>query len=224
VTRFKELCLDVSGDGAVMGEFWSAATGVPHVPGTGAGDPGNLVGEVEEMGIALCPVPEPKTVKHRVHLDLHTDSVDTLLALGATRAPGYDNPDDNWTVLLDPEGGELCAFVRDEVPAYKVSELTVDSADAERIARWWGSVFGVEPVNDGRSFWWIAGVPGMPFESMLFDPVPEPKTVKNRLHWDVYGDVDELLAKGATRLSDQPRWTVLADPEGNEFCVFPERP
>ena len=70
------------------------------------------------MGIALCPVPEPKTVKHRVHLDVHTDSVDTLLALGATVAPGYDN-DDRWTVLLDPEGGELCAFVRDEVPAYR---------------------------------------------------------------------------------------------------------
>ena len=224
MTRFKELCLDVNGDGAVLGEFWSAATGVDYVPGTGAGEPGNLVGEVEEMGIALCPVPEPKTVKHRVHLDLHTDSVETLLALGATRAPGYDNADDPWTVLLDPEGGELCAFVRDQVPAYKVYELTVDAADPERIAGWWGCVFGVRPMNEGRSYWWIGGVPGMPFESMIFDPVPEPKTVKNRLHWDVYGDVDELLAKGATHLWDEPRWTVLADPEGNEFCVFLERP
>jgi len=220
VTRFKELCLDVSGDVGVVGEFWSAATGVPFVR-SGPDDPGDLVGEVEGMGIALCPVTEPKTVKQRVHLDLHTDSVESLLALGATLAPGYDN-DDPWTVLLDPEGGELCAFVRDVVPAYKVYELTVDSADPERNARWWGEVFGVEPLNEGgRSYWWLEGVPGMPFESMIFDPVPEPKTVKNRLHWDVYGDVDELLAKGATRLWDQPRWTVLADPEGNEFCVFP---
>ena len=62
----------------------------------------------------------------------------------------------------------------------------------------------------------------MPFESMLFDPVPEPKTVKNRMHWDVYGDVAELVGRGATVLDEQPRWTVLADPEGNEFCVFPE--
>ena len=64
------------------------------------------------MGIALCPVPEEKTVKHRVHLDVHTDSVDSLLALGATPAPGYGG--DPWTVLLDPEGGEFCAFVREE--------------------------------------------------------------------------------------------------------------
>jgi hypothetical protein len=219
VTRFKELCLDVSGDGAVMGEFWAAATGLSYVPGTGPGDPGDIVGEVEGMGIALCPVPEAKSVKHRVHLDLHTDAVDTLLALGAMRAPGYD-AGDPWTVLLDPEGGELCAFVRDEVPAYRVYELEVDAADPERIAHWWADVFGVEPLSQG-SYWWLEGVPGMPFESLGFAPVPEPKTVKNRIHWDVYGDVDELLDRGATRLWEMPRWTVLADPEGNEFCVFP---
>ena len=70
------------------------------------------------MGIAICRVPEEKTVKHRVHLDVHTDSVDSLLALGARPAPGYGG--DPWTVLLDPEGGEFCAFVRDEPPAYRM--------------------------------------------------------------------------------------------------------
>jgi hypothetical protein len=216
MTRFKELCLDVQGDVAVMGEFWARATGCRYVDG-------DVVGEVEGMGISLCPVPEPKTVKHRVHIDGYADSVDTLLALGATEAPGYDNPQDAWTVLLDPEGGELCAFLRDDVPAYKNYELCVDSVDGERAARWWADVFGVEPLNQGRPYWWIEAVPGMPFELMVFDSVPEPKTVKNRIHWDVYGEVDELLARGATHLWDQPRWTVLADPEGNEFCVFPER-
>ena len=223
MTRFKELCMDTAEDGTGLGRFWAAATGCSFAePSAGdSEDPGDVVGEVEGMGIAMCRVPEKKTVKHRVHLDLHTDSVDALLTLGATRAPGYD-ADDPWTVLLDPEGGELCAFERDDVPAYKVYELVVDAVDPERIARWWADVFEVEPVNEGRAYWWIEGVPGMPFESMVFDPVPEPKTVKNRLHWDVYGDVGELLAKGATHRWDQPRWTVLADPEGNEFCVFPE--
>ena len=61
----------------------------------------------------------------------------------------------------------------------------------------------------------------------MFVPVPEPKTVKNRIHWDVLApDVDALLAAGATLLrapDDDIGWHVLADPDGNEFCVFPTR-
>jgi hypothetical protein len=221
VTRFKELCLDTAHGGPELGRFWAAATGGTYVEGTSPAEPGDVVGDDEGMGIALCPVSEGKTVKNRVHLDVHTASVDALLALGATPAPGYGG--DPWTVLLDPEGNELCAFVREgELPAYLGYELTVDSRDPEPQARWWASVFGVEPLNNGKAYWFVTDVPGMPFESMLFDPVPEPKTVKNRMHWDVYGDVAELVGRGATVLDEQPRWTVLADPEGNEFCVFPE--
>jgi len=53
--------------------------------------------------------------------------------------------------------------------------------------------------------------------------VPEPKAVKNRMHIDVWGDVDELVGRGARVLAatgDDRDWTVMADPEGNEFCVF----
>ncbi len=218
MTRFKELCLDVVGDGEAMGRFWAGATGCTYDPGA-PDEPGDVIGTEEGMGIALCPVPEPRTVKHRVHLDVHTDSVETLLALGATRAPGY--PDEGWTVLLDPEGGELCAFVRPEpLPAYLTYELGVDAADPERIARWWAGVFGVEAANEGEPWWWVPGVPGMSFESIVFAPVPEPKTVKNRIHWDVHGEVPELLGLGATVLAELRGWTVMADPEGNEFCVF----
>ncbi len=219
MTRFKELCLDTSGDGRALGAFWAAATGCRYRPGP-PGDPGDVVGDVEGMGIALCPVPEPRTVKHRVHLDVHTDAVGTLLAAGATRAPGYDDAGDAWTVLLDPDGGELCAFVRDDVPDYRVYELVVDSGDPAAIAGWWAEVFGVAPHRE-PDHQWLDDVPGMPF-AMVFGHVPEPKTAKNRLHWDVYGDPDELLDRGATRLWERPRWSVLADPEGNEFCVFPE--
>ncbi len=219
-TTFKELCLDTAADGPELGRFWAAATGCEYVAGRTADDPGAVVGAEEGMGIALCPVPEPKSVKHRVHIDVHTDSVESLLSLGATRAPGYDDSDP-WTVLLDPEGGELCAFVRDVVPSYRTYELNVDSVDAPAIAGWWAEVFGVEVQNEGQPWSWLSGVPGMPFELLLFQPVPEPKTVKNRIHWDVYGDPAELIARGATQLWEMPHWTVLADPEGNEFCVFP---
>jgi hypothetical protein len=56
-------------------------------------------------------------------------------------------------------------------------------------------------------------------------PVPEPKTVKNRMHMDIYGDTPRILAAGGRLLRARGgdiEWDVLADPEGNEFCVFAE--
>ncbi len=215
--------MDTAGSGVELGRFWAAVTGCSYAEPQSPDDPGDVVGPVEGMGIAICRVPEEKTVKNRVHLDVHTDSVDSLIALGARPAPGYGG--DPWTVLLDPEGGEFCAFVRNgELSTYRGYELVLDATEegVEAQARWWAEVFGVEPMNDGEAFWWVENVPGMPFESLVFDPVPEPKTVKNRVHWDVYGDVGDFTARGATVLAELPRWTVLADPEGNEFCVFPE--
>jgi Glyoxalase-like domain len=58
----------------------------------------------------------------------------------------------------------------------------------------------------------------------VFSRVPEPKTVKNRIHWDVdTADARLLTDRGATVLREPDgdvRWTVLADPEGNELCAF----
>ena len=64
---------------------------------------------------------------------------------------------------------------------------------------------------------------------LLFLAVPEPKGAKNRLHLDLRSTdfetaVDAVLALGATRADDVyrgPRWQVLRDPEGNEFCILP---
>ena len=221
-TRFKELGLDSSGDPAVLGRFWAAVTGLEHVENDDADNPGDLRGPEEGMGIGLGRQAGPKTVKHRVHLDVLARSAQDVLDLGATVAPGYEETD-RWTVLLDPEGGELCVFERDEVPAYRVHELVVDAVDPAAVAAWWGEVFDVPVRNEDQPWHWLTDVPGMPFDSMVFQPVPEPKTVKNRLHWDVYGDVAELLAAGATKLWELPGWTTLADPEGNEFCVFTPR-
>ena len=57
--------------------------------------------------------------------------------------------------------------------------------------------------------------------------MPEPKTVKNRVHWDVIcDDVDELVARGARVLrtpDDDIDWHVMADPDGNEFCAMPSK-
>lgn len=73
----------------------------------------------------------------------------------------------------------------------------------------------------------LAGVPGMPIQTMDFISVPEPRAGKNRIHWDVtVADLAPLVDAGATVLrepaeqGDDVYWYVLADPEGNEFCAF----
>jgi hypothetical protein len=125
--------------------------------------------------------------------------------------------------MTDPEGGEFCAFVREDPPAERLHGLVVDSADAGAQARWWAEVYGVG-VTASDGWFTLKGVPGMPIQTMDFVPVPEPKTEKNRVHWDVtVADVAPILAAGATLLREPDRdigWHVLADPEGNEFCAF----
>jgi hypothetical protein len=85
-------------------------------------------------------------------------------------------------------------------------------------------VYGADVNHDERGFSTVENVPGMPILTMDFVPVPEPKKVKNRIHWDIkVPDLDALVAIGATIVrpeGDEIDWTVMADPDGNEFCAF----
>jgi catechol 2,3-dioxygenase-like lactoylglutathione lyase family enzyme len=118
--------------------------------------------------------------------------------------------------------------------ALRIRNVTIDCADPYLLATFWSQVtgFGEDP-DEGNS-------PGDP-EALLLAPdgslgllfvtVPEPKHAKNRLHLDLVptdrsrdAEVDRLLALGAVLVDDRRRadgtgWVVLADPEGNEFCV-----
>jgi hypothetical protein len=224
IATYKDLCIDAV-DPVALGEFWAPTLGL-EVVGLDDGDV-RLDGPTPQHGVWVNRVPEPVTVKQRVHLDVHAGSVDEVLARGATPV---DLESFRWKVLKDPEGGELCVFERDEVPAYKLYELGVDAGDAHEIAAWWAEVFGAtvqDNTDEETPFSWVEGVAGMPFESLVFQQVPEPKTVKNRIHWDVEsGELQGLLDRGATLLRephDGVDWHVLADPEGNEFCVFAPR-
>ncbi len=221
IARWKDLCIDAT-DAHRMARFWGDLLGLEvdlHDDGDAA-----LRGATPEETIWVNAVPEPRTAKQRVHLDLETASLDRFLALGATVLVPARESGFAWDQLADPEGGELCAFVRGEGPTrlYEMVVDTVDAVSAHAQAAWWAGVWGGKVVDDERGFSWIEEVPGMPFDTIDFGPVPEPKTVKNRIHWDITcDDVVELVARGATQLAQLPRWTVLADPEGNEFCAFP---
>lgn len=110
----------------------------------------------------------------------------------------------------------------------KIRHVTIDCADAYALAGFWSQVLG-EPLHEDDH----PGDPEALIEAagLLFVTVPEPKTVKNRIHVDLQPEdhtrdeeVRRLLALGATLVDDQRRedgtgWVVLADPEGNEFCV-----
>jgi hypothetical protein len=219
IARFKDLCVDVNSVGP-MAEFWAQVLGLTAAPD----NPAKLRGDLPEQTVWINEVPEPRTVKQRVHLDVHTASIAELEKLGATmQSPITD--EQSWAVMEDPEGGELCGFPRDSVPAYRLMEIVVDSADPERQARWWADVLGADfKPGEGKPYCWLENVPGLPFEYWVFISVPEPKTVKNRIHWDVTaGALQPVLDAGATLLraqDDEIGWHVCADPEGNEFCVF----
>jgi hypothetical protein len=222
--RWYMLCMDTAERGPRLGRFWAAVIGGEHRASDDdpAGDV--VVDDPVGGGIAMCPVPEPKTVKNRVHLDVYAAAIGDLEALGASVVLSAEESGFGWTVMQDPEGGEFCAFLRppDELPPYRLHGVGVDCADPERIARWWGDRFGITPVSQEAGSWWtLEGVTNDPVLTFDFAAVPEPKTVKNRVHWDVYGDVADFERAGATVLWTMPRWTTMADPEGNEFCVFP---
>ncbi|HET7172919.1 MAG TPA: VOC family protein [Nocardioidaceae bacterium] len=228
LARFKDLCMD-TGPSEVLGRFWASALGLRFEPD---GEAGSLVGVEPAQRVWINVVAEPKTVKHRVHLDVHCASRDELVALGATvLEPIEDHPGRHWSVLADPEGGEFCAFVRaaSELRDYRLYEVVVDAAAPRTVAAWWADVFGATlGGREDEGWWWLDDVPGLPFDGWSFVPVPEPKTVKNRIHWDVTTDsVADLVSVGAKILqppTDECRWHVLADPEGNEFCAFASTP
>jgi hypothetical protein len=220
IARFKDLSIDAV-DPPLLGRFWADVLGLDLQQRESDGMV-LLTGPTPQSSVWLSRVPEPVTVKQRVHLDIHVADVDDVLDLGATP---LDVDSFRWKVLRDPEGGELCAFPRDDVPARRLYEVVVDCADPAALAEWWAGVIGGRWEYDEQHGWaGVEEIPGAPFDYLVFVPVPEPKTVKNRIHWDVdVPDLGLLTRRGATVLraqDDEIRWTVLADPEGNEFCAF----
>ena len=113
----------------------------------------------------------------------------------------------------------------------RLGEIEIDCADHEVVVPFWLAAMGDYTRMDvNEQYVGIAPTEravGRP--AILFQKVPERKVVKNRVHLDLRGEtmageVERLLALGATfiaerSLGESVRWTVMADPEGNEFCV-----
>ncbi|MFF5176378.1 VOC family protein [Micromonospora sp. NPDC000089] len=243
-TRLVQIAMNARDDVAV-GRFWAAALGW----GTEIEEPG--VTNLEPVGFdypdpaAVCidvvTVPEAKVGKSRVHVDLATTSaahqaqlVTRLTELGATPVD-VGQGDVPWTVLADPEGNEFC--VAEPRPHHRdtgpIGAVVVDCLDPRALARFWDEAIDwvLHEVDDDRAVLRSATGVGPYLE---FRRTPDAKTGKNRTHLDLRpypgddlaAEVARLRALGATDVDlgqgDVP-WTVLADPEGNEFCVLTPR-
>jgi predicted enzyme related to lactoylglutathione lyase len=185
-------------------------------------------------------VHDAKTAKNRIHLDLASTSADAqaatvarLLAAGATPADVGQGDDVAWVVLADPEGNEFCVLdPRDRyTDAPGLAAIVLDANDPERLAAFWTEATGWS-VGDRDDHGVSLRHPNDRPPDLDLIRVPEPKSVKGRAHLDVHPPADgdqgvevarlEALGAVAADVGQGPdvSWVVLADPEGNEFCVL----
>lgn len=109
----------------------------------------------------------------------------------------------------------------------QLGAITIDCTDVAKVAGFWSAALEL-PIDPGASeFFATLNADGVG-PARFFVRVPEPKSVKNRMHADYHSpdrasEVERLVGLGAAVLADHnewgARWTVLADPEGNEFCI-----
>jgi catechol-2,3-dioxygenase len=110
----------------------------------------------------------------------------------------------------------------------RLTEWVIDSRDPERLAEFWCAVLDYHVVSRDGGEVEIAGLPGAP--SILFEWARDEKLHKNRVHLDLNAvgvdqetELQRLLDLGATHVDigqGEQTWVVLADPEGNEFCLL----
>jgi predicted enzyme related to lactoylglutathione lyase len=244
-TRLVHVVADAQ-DPARLARFWAALLGWEIADETAdevdVWPAGYAYPDPVVVPIVFVPVPESKTGKNRVHLDLATASAaDQAELVSRARDLGggpvdIGQGDVPWVVLADPEGNEFCVLeprdiYRDTGP---VAAILTDCADPATLARFWADAAGWRVVRTEDQLVGLRSPAGVgPYLEFL--RVPDHKTVKNRIHPDVApyrgedpaAEVARLRAGGAVLADvgqgDNVSWTVLADPEGNEFCVLSPR-
>ncbi|MEO3796798.1 VOC family protein [Nonomuraea sp. B10E15] len=233
------LCIDAN-DPPALARFWAGVLGWEMVD-----DPHDglvlVPGDDTGFRIRCLPTQEKRTAPNQIHFDLtsatHDDqqrTVDRVLALGGRHIDVGQRPEEGHVVLADPEGNEMCV-----IPAGNnfladcgfVGALSCDGT--QEVGYFWSEALGWPLVWDQDQETAIRSPHGGPKITWGGPPVA-PKTGKNRLHFDLappaggdqQAEVDRLVALGATRVDIGQRevsWVVMADPDGNEFCVLAPR-
>ncbi|WP_344147557.1 VOC family protein [Kribbella yunnanensis] len=236
-TRLVQINMKARDDSA-LGRFWAEALGwniSSEGPGVTNLEPeGFVYPDPVAVVVDLVASEEPKTVKNRVHLDLATKSaahqaelVTRLEGLGATLADVGQGDDVSWTVMADPEGNEFCVLDSLYEVTGPIATVVVDCADPRVLADFWGAAMDwtLLKVTDQNAVLRSAKDVG-PY--LQFLRTPDVKTVWNRVHLDVRpypgddleAEAARLQTLGASPIDVDVPWKVLADPEGNEFCLL----
>jgi hypothetical protein len=109
-----------------------------------------------------------------------------------------------------------------------IKYISIDCADPRRLSGFWSEVTGYQPVVEGDEFCALGAPDNRGVRSLFFWKVPESKVVKNRLHLDLAtkdptSEIEKLVGLGAQKVEYREgvgaSWTVMLDPEGNEFCI-----
>ncbi len=248
-TRLVQLVIDAA-DPLSLARFWGEALRWSLITGdrgeVEVAPPGFVYPGTTALPLVFVPVPEPKIAKNRLHLDLASSSaedqsaqVERLLELGATRAD-IGQGDVPWVVLADPEGNEFC--VLEPRPAYRdtgpVAAVVADCLDPRGLARFWSTAAGWPISHSSEHLVALRSAAAHgPYLELL--RTTDPKTVsaskhKSRVHLDVAPLPGADLAAESARLQgagarltdigqDDVDWIVLADPEGQEFCILTPR-
>ena len=235
-SRLVALCFDAN-DPFRLARFWAdALRWVIH------DEAADQIGLVPTDGttfrLRFVPVPDEKQGKNRIHLDLTSTTIDDqqetvrrLVELGARHIDVGQGPDDEHVVLADPEGNEFCIIEPGNqflAGCGRLGSITCDGS--QEVGYFWSEALGWPLVWDQDEETAIRAPDGTgPF--ITWGPPVPAKTAKNRLHLEIApadradqrAEVDRLVSLGATRTDigqgDVDR-VVMADPDGNEFCVL----
>ena len=223
-----------------LAQFWAGVLGWELVD-----DPGHGIALLPSDGtgfqIRFLSSPAPKVGQNQMHFDLTSTSLEDQqqtvarsLELGARHIDVGQRPEEGHVVLADPEGNEFCVIE----PGNKfladcgfIGALSCDGS--QQVGYFWSEALGWPLVWDQDQETAIRSPHGGPKMTWGGPPVA-PKTGKNRLHLDLappveddqQAEVDRLIALGATRLDIGPGGAggvVMADPDGNEFCLLAPR-